>query len=50
MAIALGGAREIAHEFIAERDFNFFQNIALDRLHVQHAIDTLERKIVRQCR
>ena len=50
MAVTLGSARQITHEFIAQSDFDFFQDIALDRLHVQHAIDALERKIVRQGR
>ena len=50
VAVLFGRAREIAHEFGAQGLLDLVENLALDRLHAQHALDHFKREIFRQGR
>ena len=50
MRVAAIGARQIAHELVAQSPFDIVENVFLHRLHTQHACDNFHRKAFRQLR
>ena len=48
MGVALGGAREVRHEFDAQRLFDLVENVLLHAFHAQHALHDFEREFFRQ--
>ena len=50
VAVALGGARQVRHELGAQGLLDLVEDLALHRLHAQHAGDAFQREVLGQAR
>jgi DNA-binding GntR family transcriptional regulator len=48
MGVALGGARQVGHEFHPQRLFDLVENVLLHAFHAQHALHHFQGKLFGQ--